>query len=112
MRITGVLSKFTALEDIPLMEEDELITVRNVGEVIFNPPTDKTQLQTFANSWIYNTSTRFEVDSIAGSVFTLKSDIDKSSLKEGDFVEVLIGDSQQVVVPDPTSPTSLLRSLT
>ena len=46
------------------MEEDELITVRNVGEVIFNPPTDKTQLQTFANSWIYNTSTRFEVDSL------------------------------------------------
>ena len=106
MRITGVLSKFTALEDIPLMEEDELITVRNVGEVIFNPPNDKTQLQTFANSWIYNTSTRFEVDSIAGSVFTLKSDIDKSSLKEGDFVEVLIGDSQQVVVPDPTSSNS------
>ena len=42
MRITGVLSEFDPVEDIPLMEEDEEIVVRNVGEVIFNPPGDKT----------------------------------------------------------------------
>ena len=55
----------------------------------------------FANSWIYNTSPRFKVEEVNSSVFTLFSDIDKAFLKLGDSVEVLIGDSQQVVVPDP-----------
>ena len=102
MRITGVLSEFKPLTDIPLMEEDEQITTRNVGEIIENPVADRTYKQMFANSWIYNTSPRFKVEEINSSVFTLFSDIDKAYLKEGDSVEVLIGDSQQVVVPDPS----------
>ncbi len=101
MRITGVLSELKPLVDIPLMEEDEEITTRNVGEVIENPVVDRTYKQMFANSWIYNTSPRFKVEEVNSSVFTLFSDIDKAFLKLGDSVEVLIGDSQQVVVPDP-----------
>ena len=101
MRITGVLSEFEPLVDIPLMEEDEVITTRNVGEVIENPIVDRTYKEMFANSWVYNTSPRFKVEEINSSVFTLFSDIDKAYLKLGDSVEVLIGDSQQVVVPDP-----------
>ena len=34
LRITGVLSDFEALEDIPLMEVGEEIAVRNIGEII------------------------------------------------------------------------------
>ena len=102
MRITGVLSEFKSLTDIPLMEEDEKITTRNVGEIIENPIVDRTYKQMFANSWMYNTSPRFKVEEINSSVFTLFSDIDKAYLKVGDSVEVLIGESQQVVVPDPT----------
>lgn len=102
MRITGVLSELKPLVDIPLMEEDEEITTRNVGEVIENPIADRTYKQMFANSWVYNTSPRFKVEEVNSSVFTLFSDIDKAYLKVGDSVEVLIGESQQVVVPDPT----------
>jgi len=103
LRITGVLSGFKALSDIPLMEEGEVISTRNVGEIIDNPAGDKTFKQVFANSWIYNTSARFKVQSISSSVFTLFSEIDKSSLKIGDFVEILVGNSNIVVVPDPNN---------
>ena len=92
-RITGVLKNFEAIDDIPLMEEDEVITVKNVGQIINNPTQNKTYKEIFANSWIYNTSTRFSIDKINGATFTLKTDIDKSQLKKGDTVEVLIGDS-------------------
>ena len=92
-RITGVLKDFEAIDDIPLMEEDEIVSVKHVGEVINNPSQDKTYKETFANSWIYNTSTRFSIDEINGATFTLKTDIDKSQLKKGDTIEVLIGDS-------------------
>ena len=52
--------EFTALEDIPLMEEDETYNCQEMLVRLFSILLDKTQLQMFANSWIYNTSTRFE----------------------------------------------------
>ena len=74
------------------MEEGEEIKVRNVGEIITNPPNNKTYKQIFANSWIYNTSSTYDIDNINGSIFTLKSDIDKSSSKIADTVDILNGD--------------------
>ena len=91
LRLTGVLADFKPLEQLALMEEGEKIEVRNVGEVITNPPADKTYKQIFSNSWIYNTSSTYDVDTINGSNFKLKSDIDKSSLKQGDTVDILNG---------------------
>ena len=93
LRITGVLSNFEAIGDIPLMEADEIISVKNVGEVIYNPVEDKTYKEVFANSWIYNTKSRVNVDSINGANFTLKSDIDKSQFRIGDSVDILVGGS-------------------
>ena len=93
LRITGVLSSFEALSDIPLMEEDEVISVKNVGEVINNPVEDKTYKEVFANSWIYNTKSRVNVDTINGANFAVKSDIDKAQFRVGDSVDVLVGAS-------------------
>ena len=90
IRLTGVLSKFVPTSDIRLLTEGEKISVRNVGEKILNPIEDKTRKQIFANSWIYNTSSRFRVESISGSNIVLFTrDIDKSSLKIGDNIEIL-----------------------
>ena len=102
LRITGVLADFVPLEDLALIEEGEEITVRNVGESIQNPFENKTYKQVFANSWIYNTSARYNVGSISGSTFTLLSDIDKSSLKEGDAVEVLVRNTEIVSASNAT----------
>ena len=102
VRITGVLSKFETVSDIKLSTEGQKIYVKNVGEKIGNPDTDKTYKQLFANTWVYNTSSRYIVDSISGSNFVLKSDIDKSSLKVGDTVDILLGSTQNVDHADAT----------
>ena len=90
IRLTGVLSRFVPTSDIRLLTEGEKISVRNVGEKITNPIENKTKKQIFANSWIYNTSSRFKIESISGANIVLFTrDIDKSSLKLGDNIEIL-----------------------
>jgi len=98
LRITGVISEFENIENISLVDENEEISVKNLGEIIKNPTEDKTYKEVFANSWIYNTSTRYQVSSISGSTFTLLSDIDKSSLGEGDSVDILFAYSNNIAL--------------
>jgi hypothetical protein len=86
-RILGVLSNFKPSSKNINVSEGDVITIKNVGDLIKNPEI-KTQKEIFANSWIYNTSTRYEVSTI-GSNYVLSSDIDRSSLKIGDRVELL-----------------------
>ena len=102
VRITGVLSKFEATNDIKLSTEGQKIYVKNVGGKITNPENNKTYKQLFANTLIYNTSSRYHVDSISGSNFVLKSDVDKSSLKVGDVVDILLGSTENVDHPNAT----------
>ena len=97
LRITGVISEFEEVGDISLIDEGEEIRVKNLGEIIENPSEGKTHKEVFANSWIYNTSTRYQVSSISGSTFTLFSNVDKSSLKEGDIVDILVAHSNTIV---------------
>ena len=97
LRIGGVLSEFQTSQDILLSTEGQEIFTKNIGERIKNPETNKTDKQVFANSWIYNTSCRFDVESISGSTVQLKSEIDKSSLKVGDSVDILSGSTETVL---------------
>ena len=63
-----------------------------MGEIIKNPSSDKSRKEIFSNSWIYNTASSYDIsESTRGAIseFNLKSKIDKSSLKEGDFVQIL-----------------------
>ena len=109
--ITGVLSDFEQINDIKLATEGQKIYVKNVGEKIKNPQSDKTYKEIIANSWIYNTSSRFEVDDISGSTFTLKTEIDKSSLTIGDKVDILIGNTENIAHTNATvSGINLLNS--
>ena len=88
LRITGVLSKFIPAETNKLSLEGETINVKSMGEIIKNPSFDKSRKEIFSNSWIYNTSSSYDIsESTRGSIseFNLKSKIDKSSLKEGDL---------------------------
>ena len=89
LRLTGVLSKFKQISESLTVSEGDEIYVKNLGEIIKNPSENKSYKQIFANSWIYNTSSRYQVTSINGSAFVLSSSIDKSSLKVGDQVEIV-----------------------
>ena len=95
LRITGVLSELIPITDISLINEGENFFVKNIGEKIEND--SKNYKQIFANSWIYNTSSRFQVDiPIGGSTFTLRTPIDKSSLKVGDRFDILKRNEQVI----------------
>ena len=94
LRLTGVLSKFVQTSNNLNVSEGDIISVKNLGEVIKNPIQNKTYREIFANSWIYNTSSRYQIENINN--FTLTSKIDKSSLKIGDRVEILERDTNVV----------------
>ena len=94
LRITGVLSELVPVTDITLVNEQENLFVKNIGEKIDND--GKNYKQIFANSWIYNTGSRFEVE-ISGSTFKFNTILDKSSLKVGDRFEILKRNEQAVV---------------
>ena len=94
LRITGVLSELVPITDITLINEQENLFVKNIGEKVEND--GKNYKQIFANSWIYNTGSRFEVE-INGSTFKFKTLLDKSSLKVGDRFEILKRNQQSVV---------------
>ena len=100
LRITGTLSELVEIDDISFVEPGEEISVRNLGEVILNPADNKTYKQTFANSWIYNTSTRYQISGISGSTFTLSSEIEKSSLKIGDTVDIVLRNNNTIASAD------------
>ena len=102
IRLTGVLSKYESIIDNSLTTEGEKIYVKNVGERILNPENDKSYKQIFANSWVYNTSTRFDIESISGSNFIVKTDIDKSQLSVGDKVNILNGSTENIVHSNAT----------
>ena len=104
IRITGVLSDVETIGDVTSTTEGEKIFVKNVGEKIKNPEFNKTYKQTFANSWIYNTSSRFFVDN-TNNGFNLKTTPDPSALKVGDIVDVLLGASETVEFADATVQT-------
>ena len=101
IRITGVLSDVETIGDVTSTTEGEKIFVKNVGEKIKNPEFDKTYKQIFANSWIYNTSSRFFVDN-TNNGYNLKSAPDPSALKVGDKVDILLGASETVEHPNAT----------
>jgi len=83
LRFVGVLSDLVKSNSIKASEGD-LIKVKNLGNLIKNPAT-KNYTEIFANSWIYNTASSYEVVS-TDSNYTLGSEIDRSSLKVGDRV--------------------------
>lgn len=102
LRITGVLSEFVSISDGSLSSEGEKIYVKNIGEVIDPPEFGENNFKNiFANSWIYNTSSRYNVESITGSSptfnLTLYSESNKSILKEGDYVDIVASSSQDVL---------------
>jgi hypothetical protein len=95
LRLTGVLSKFVQVSDTLNLDEGQKISVKNIGDLIQNPQQNKTYKEIFANSWIYNTGSRYEIENISN--FTLTSPIDRSSLKIGDEVEILERDTNIIV---------------
>jgi len=103
LRITGVLSDFNSISQSSPIDAGEEISVKNLGEIIENPVDNPTYKEIFANSWTYNTSSRYQISTFASgtiSQVTLKSDVDKSSLKVGDVIDILSRNSETLDASD------------
>jgi len=100
LRITGVLSELENQNDIYFRSVGDVISVKNIGKKIENPSNGKTYKELLFNSWIYNTSSRYEVESFTGNQVILHETPDKSSLKVGDSVNVLDRNSENIIIED------------
>jgi hypothetical protein len=97
LRITGVLSGYESFTNDSFIQVGEKISVRNIGEIIKNPASNPSYKEIFANSWIYNTSSRYQVDTFTSSSVTLKTAADNSSLKVNDYVDILSEGTETVL---------------
>jgi len=75
------------------VDEGDIVRIKSVGDKIEN--NNATYKEIFANSWIYNTSSRNQISD--NSSLELASPIDRSSLKVGDEVEILERGTETVV---------------
>ena len=107
LRLTGVLSEFEQEGDLDV-EEGEIISIKSIGDKVENPKQNSSYKEIFCNSWIYNTSSSYFSnfsgfsDSEDGQ-FNLLSKTDPSSLKVGDFVEIVERDSNKIINTGNTS---------
>jgi hypothetical protein len=92
--ITGVLSNVVINSNSHNFLEKEEIYPQNLGKIISKGGEID---QIFANTWIYNTSSRYQIDSFVSSTLTTKSSIDNTSLAVGDSIEVLQRNSETVI---------------
>ena len=105
MRLTGSISDIDFSEaGIPFTTVGEKIRVDTLGQNIKSSiatRNSQTYPEIVANSFIYNTSVRFEVFDFVGSTFTLAVPyLDKSSLNVGDSVDILNRNSNQILLGD------------
>ena len=102
LRITGVISDLEFPGQVPFTTPGEKISVDTLGENIISADvtrSEPTQKQIIANSFIYNTSVRMEVDEINGSDFSINTAyLDKAFIAPGDSVDILQRGSQVVFV--------------
>ena len=87
-------------KDVINVNENDPIGVKNLGDKVINPIQNKSSKQILANSWIYNTNSSYFIKNYDSGTLELFSPIDKSSLKLGDFIEIVERDSDVVIFPD------------
>ena len=88
--VSNILSDLNFPVNTTLTADDESVTVINLGDNIGNPRLNKTYKELLFNSWIYNTSSRYQIESSESNTTHITKDfLDKSSLKTGDEVEVI-----------------------
>jgi hypothetical protein len=98
LRVTGVLSELEDTQNVFLLSKGDVIEITSIGDKIENPSGLKTYKEEVFNSFIYNTSSRYEIESFSGNNVFLYDIPDKSSLKIGDHVDILNRNSESIVL--------------
>lgn len=98
--LTGVVSDVEFEVEPFLLQTGEEIFVESLGENIQSERVtrnDQTFKEIVANSFVYNTSVRFDVIDISGTVFTINNSyLDKAFINVGDTVDILASGTNTV----------------
>ena len=93
-KITGVLSDLELNDDNYEFVAGDQIYPQNLGNNI----KEGSELEEiFANTWVYNTSSRYQVDFFSGNKIVTKSRVNSSSLKVGDTIEILQRNTEELI---------------
>ena len=87
LRLTGVLSEFNQISEKLTVKLATQFQLRILDQTSKNPSTDKNYKEILPILGFTIASSRYQIDDVSN--FTLSSPIDRSSLKEGDRVEIL-----------------------
>ena len=103
LRLTGTLSDIDFGRDgVPFSSVGENIQVDSLGENILPPAATRnvpTYADIVANSFIYNTSVRFQVGVINGTSFEIIAQyLDDSYIRVNDTVDILVRGSDNVIL--------------
>ena len=89
---------------VPFSIEGEKIRAQNLGENIVSENATRDKLnfkQVLANSFVYNTSCRFQVAEVNGTNFSIKAPyLDKAFIKTGDMVDIVKRGTGEFVLRD------------
>lgn len=98
--VSGSISGVSNVDQYNFFNEGEQIFVGNFGDKVLNPKQDRSYKQTIFNSWLYNISSRYEIQIYANgsSTLVLYEETDNSSLKVGDYVDILKQNSEDIVL--------------
>jgi len=88
--LKNILSDFNFDDEgYTLIETGDKILVNNLGEYVRDNQEENTYKEFIFNSWIYNTSSRFEIESSASNTTHILAEFpDKVSLRKGDNVNI------------------------
>ena len=87
--LKNILSDFNFDDNYTLIETGDKIIINNLGEYIKDRQEDNTYKEFIFNSWIYNTSSRFEIESSLSNTSHILAEFpDKVSLRKEDDVNI------------------------
>jgi hypothetical protein len=96
--VKNILSEFNFDSNYNLVEENDPISINNLGEYVEDVGEDNTYKQFVFNSWIYNTSSRFQIESSSSNTsHILREHPNKNSLKVGDDIQIFYRGSIQPI---------------
>jgi hypothetical protein len=98
--VIGSLSSISGIENSILLSENDVVEVGEIGSDIRYDVDTKTLKEYAFSSWIYNIKSSYNIQkfSVGNPVITLYENTHPTSLKVGDFVDILLRDTEQKVL--------------
>ena len=98
--VIGSLYEIDGIDNFALLQQDDMVTSGEFGNDIRFDVKNKTLRNYAFNSWVYNIRTSYDIKffTLGSPVINLYENPDLSSLKINDFVDILLKDTEMVIL--------------